>query len=475
MGSAMKAPDARLTMVIAAALAAILLPAGGQAAPREPNWPRAVAEYRRVLADLIAIDTSNPPGRELEVARYLDSLLSAEGIHGQTFETAPGRGNFVARVSGSGQKPPFLLLGHVDVVGVERARWATDPFRMEERDGFLYGRGVIDDKGMVAAEAMTLILLKRLRLPLERDVIFLAECDEESGGEFGVGWMLEHHRDAIDAEFAINEGGRTLLEDGRVAWVGVQNSEKRSINYTLTASGASGHASMPRSDNCILSLSRAIERAADPPFAVALTPATRAFFRGIAPLQPARLRTAMENLEDPAEAESAGEELAGDLMFNAMLRNTVSPTIVKGGFRANVIPASAEATLNCRLLPGTDPEAFRRELVQRIGSDSIRVSFTPPTRPEAPSMPFEGAVVEAVRQVAARLAPGAAVVPLLSTGATDSAQLRSAGVRAYGLLPFPLTTEDAARMHGNQERMPVESLGMGLRFLYGVTAAVASR
>jgi len=475
MWAAMDATETRRPIAIASALAALLLPAGGQAAPREPSWPRAVAEYRRVLGDLIAIDTSNPPGRELEVARYLDSLLAREGIHGQTFETAPGRGNFVARLPGSGRRPPLLLLGHVDVVGVERDQWAGDPFRMEERDGFLYGRGVIDDKGMVAAEAMTLILLKRLGVPLERDIILLAECDEESGGEFGVGWMLEHHREAIEAEFAINEGGRTLLEGGRVAWVGVQNSEKRSINYTLTASGGSGHASMPRADNCILSLSRAIGHAADPPFPVSLTPATRAFFRGLAPFQPARLRTAMERLEDPASAESAGETLAGDLMFNAMLRNTVSPTIVKGGFRSNVIPGSAEATLNCRLLPGTDPEAFRRALEERIADAGVRVSFTPPTRPEAPSMPFEGVVVEAVRQVATRLMPGVPVVPLLSTGATDSAQLRSAGVRAYGLLPFPLASEDAARMHGNDERMPVESLGIGLRFLYGVTAAVASR
>jgi acetylornithine deacetylase/succinyl-diaminopimelate desuccinylase-like protein len=181
----------------------------------------------------------------------------------------------------------------------------------------------------------------------------------------------------------------------------------------------------------------------------------------------------MERLADPATAEAAGRALAGDFMFNAMLRHTVSPTIVQGGFRANVIPARAEATLNCRLLPGADPEAFRRELEARVADPAVQVILTPPKRPDSPSMPFEGAVVEAVRAVAARLMPGTPVVPLLSTGATDSAQLRGAGVKAYGLLPFPLTTEDAARMHGNDERMPVESLATGLRFLYGVTAAMA--
>jgi len=444
-------------------------------ASREPQWPEAVAECRRILESLIAIDTSNPPGREMEAVTAIEALLAHEGIAGRTFEAAPGRGNFVARVAGTGAKRPLLLLGHLDVVGVERAEWASDPFRMEERDGFLYGRGVIDDKGMVAVEIMTLILLERLGVPLERDVILLAECDEESGGQHGMAWMLEHQRDAIDAEYAINEGGRTELAGGSFAWIGVQNSEKRGVNYTLTATGVAGHASMPRPDNCIVSLARAILRASDPPFPVVLTPTTRAFFRAIAPGQPRAIREAMERLDDPAAAQPAGEALAGDFMLSAMLRNTVSPTIVKGGFRANVIPASAEATLNCRLLPGTDPEEFRRALAARIADPGVRVSFTPPKRPEAPSMPFEGPVVDAVREVAARLMPGTPVVPFLSTGATDSAQLRSAGISSYGLLPFPLTTEDAARMHGNDERMPVESLAMGLRFLYGVTAAIAGR
>jgi acetylornithine deacetylase/succinyl-diaminopimelate desuccinylase-like protein len=448
-------------------------PARPVAARREPDWPAAVAECRQILEDLIAFDTSNPPGQELSAVRHIEALLEREGIPGRAFESAPGRGNFVARLPGSGAQRPLLLLGHLDVVGVERGAWASDPFRMEERDGFLYGRGVIDDKGMVAAEIMTLKLLKRLGVPLERDVILLAECDEESGGQHGMAWMLEHHRDAIDAEYAINEGGRTELEGNRVAWIGVQNSEKRGVNYTLTATGVAGHASMPRRDNCVVRLARAIERVAEPPFPVALTPTTRAFFRAIASGEPREIRTAMERLDDPARAETAGRELSGDLMLDAMLRNTVSPTIVKGGFRANVIPASAEATLNCRLLPGTDPEAFRRELESRIADAAVRVSLTPPQRPESPSVPFEGPMVDAVRAVAAQLMPGAPVAPLLSTGATDSAQLRGAGIQAYGLLPFPLTSEDAARMHGNDERMPVESLEMGLRFLYGVTAAVA--
>jgi acetylornithine deacetylase/succinyl-diaminopimelate desuccinylase-like protein len=287
--------------------------------------------------------------------------------------------------------------------------------------------------------------------------------------------MLEHQRDEIDAEYAINEGGRTELEGARVSWVGIQNSEKRGINYKLTATGESGHASMPRTDNCIRALSRAIERVSHPPFPVMLTPSTRAFIEGVAPGEKPEVRAAMERLADPALADAAGEALAGDLMVNAMLRHTISPTMIEGGHRANVIPATAEATLNCRLLPGTDPEAFRRALEERIADPAVQVTFTPPRRPEAPSVPFEGPVVEAVRKIAAKLMPGSPVVPLLSTGATDSAQLRGAGIRAYGLLPFALTTDDAARMHGIDERMPVASLGMGLQFLYEVTTAIAAR
>jgi len=442
-------------------------------APAEPRWAEAIAECRDVLAGLIAIDTSNPPGNEIHAARYLDAILAREGIECRTFEPAPGRGNLVARLKGSGRLRPLLLLGHLDVVGVERERWTSEPFRMAERDGYYYGRGVIDDKGMVAAEALTLMLLKRLGVPLERDIILLAECDEEAGGTDGVRWMLDRHREAIDAEFAINEGGRTTLENGRVTYVGVQSSEKRGINYTLIATGTSGHASMPRLDNAIAALARAIPRATEP-FPVELTLDTRRFFETIAKHEPPELRSAMEQLADPARRKAAGAVVSHDLMYNAMLRNTVSPTVLKGGFRSNVIPETAEVTLNVRLLPGADPDAFRAELERRIADPAVRVTFHPPSRPEAPSVPFDGPVIDAVRRVVARVTPGADVVPLLSTGATDSAQLRSAGISAYGLLPLPLTSRDAARMHGSDERMPIESLGTGLKLLYGVALEIAT-
>ena len=448
-------------------------PASPVRAHPEPDWPRAVADCRRVLADLIAFDTTNPPGNENVAVEYLKRLLEAEGIECRTYEPVPGRGNLVARLRGSGRKPPLLVMGHLDVVGVERDQWDGDPFHMEERDGFLYGRGVIDDKGMVAAEAVTMLWLKRLGIALDRDVILLAECDEESGGKWGVRWMIENHLDAIRAEFAINEGGRATVTASGEAWVGLQTAEKRGVNFLLTASGKAGHASMPREDNCIAALGRALVRVTDPLFPVSLTAETKVFFGDLAPLYPGEMGEAMRDVGDPARAEAAGRAIGRDIMFGAMLRHTVSPTLVKGGFRGNVIPAQAEATLNVRMLPGTDPEALAGELRRRIADPRVAVSFPPPTRPEAPAMPFEGPVVEAARAAASEVLPGAVVVPLLSTGATDSAQLRAVGIQAYGLLPFPLTTEDTARMHGENERMPVASLETGLRLLYGIVARVA--
>ena len=456
-------------------LAAGLAPGAARAAPRQPSWPQAVAEFRQLLGEVVALNTTNPPGRELQVAQRLRQILEREGIACQVFESDSGRGvrgNLVARLTGSGKRGPLLMLGHMDVVGVEGQQWTSDPFRMTERDGRLFGRGVVDDKGMVVAEALTLVWLKRLKVPLDRDVIFLAEADEESGSQYGVRWMLERHPEAIQAEYGINEGGTTEIVNGRVGYVGLQTSQKRFVDYHVTATGPGGHSSEPHADNCILALARALPRIAAP-FPVQLTPDTRAFFRGIAPLQPPALRAAIARLEDPAAADSAAAALAEDPWLAALVHHTVVPTLVNAGFRSNVIPDRAEATLNARLLPGTDPEAIRAELERRAGDPRVKVTFTASSRPEEPGAKFEGPVVEAVRAEAAALFPGAAVVPLMSNGATDSAALRAAGIPTYGLMPFPLTPEDS-REHGPDERLPLKSIEPGLRLLYGVVVRVAA-
>ncbi|MBI5838076.1 MAG: M20/M25/M40 family metallo-hydrolase [Candidatus Eisenbacteria bacterium] len=445
-----------------------------QAAAPEPPWPAAVSEFKSLLADLVALDTTNPPGNELAAARRLKLLFDQEGIPCTVYESAPGRGNLVARLKGSGKKRPLLFLAHLDVVGVEKDKWASDPFQMAERDGALYGRGVIDDKGMAAGCALTLVWLHRAKVPLDRDVIFLAEADEESGSTVGVDWMQEHHAADIAAEYAINEGGATELEQGRVRYLGLQTSQKRFVNYTVTATGTAGHSSMPPPDNAIVALARALPKIAAP-LPARLTPTTREFFRGVAEIQTPAVRAVMEQLEDSTRLEEAAkvvEKLPG---METVLRSTVVPTILKAGSRSNVIPGSAEATVNARLLPGTDPEVVRAELERRAGEPGVKVTFKPYNRPEPPHSDFAGPVVEAARRIAARLFPGAPVVPIMSSGATDSGTLRAAGMQAYGIDPFPLEAADAGRMHGNDERLPLKSIEPGLRLLYGIAREVAAR
>jgi acetylornithine deacetylase/succinyl-diaminopimelate desuccinylase-like protein len=443
-------------------------------APHGIDPKSAERELHDLLSELIAVDTSDPPGNEMGAALVLRAHLEREGIACQIFEPDPGRANLVARLPGAGRKRPLLLLGHLDVVPVQKERWTADPFHMAERDGYYYGRGVIDDKGMVAACAMILILLKRAGAPLERDIILLAECDEEAGGERGIAWMLEQHRDAIDAEFALNEGGRVLLENGQVRWVGLQNAEKLAVNIKLTAKGSSGHASMPRPDNPLVLLSRAILAASEKPFPVQLTPETREFFPAIAALESdAGMAEAMRSIVDPARAEAAARVLSRDLMFGGMIRHTVSPTMMSAGIKANVIPSMAEATLNVRMMPGTDPQVLADSIRERIADPRVEVTYAKPKRSAPPSSVFSGPVVEAVRRSAAKHFPNAPVVPLLSTGATDSSELRRAGIPSYGLLIFPLETDDVARMHADDERMPVPSLGVGLRFLHDTVVEAA--
>lgn len=446
--------------------------AKGKLVRHEPDWAPAEAEFRQLLTELVALPSTT---REIDVARRLERLFQAEGIACRIYEPDSGRANLVARLPGNGTKRPLLLLGHMDVVPVDTSKWTAPPFAMTERDGHLYGRGVIDDKGMVAAAAMTMVILKRLNVTLERDVILLAECDEETGGKLGVQWMLDHHRDAIDAEVAINEGGITRLEDGRITWIGIETSQKRGVTFKLTARGTSGHSSMPRGDNAIAVLGRAVAKLDRPLFPVRLTDDTRTFFTTIASFYDPDLERAMSQLEHPDSANVFGAIVGRDPLYDAMLRTTATPTLLNAGLKSNVIPSEAVATVNVRMIPGTEIDSVLAELRRVVDDPRVTVSYTPPTRPPVPPMPFAGPVVDAVREITDKMFPGSEVVPLLCTGGTDSAQLRRAGIQAYGLLPFPLTTADAASMHGDDERMPVKSLGQGLRLLYRVTAKVAGK
>lgn len=443
------------------------------------DWEGALWECIAHLQALIRMDTVNPPGRELGVARYLDDVLRGVGIPTTLVEPATGRAALIGRLTGSGRKRPVLLLAHMDVVGVERERWKMNPFGGEILDGYLYGRGAIDDKGMLAVNLQTMLLLNehvtRSGGTLDRDVIFLATSDEEAGGEFGIEWVIANHPEIVEAEFALNEGGRLREQDGRLAYAAVQCGEKLAFVLRLTASGTPGHASIPIPDNAVVRLARAVAAAAAHREPVVITETSRQFFSGLSAfLADPQVRAAMADVAsgDPQRVAAGAMRISEHPPFDAVIRNGIAPTMLSAGVRPNVIPAEATATLNVRLVPGQSIDDLIARLRAAIADENVNVTVESGS-PEAPPSPDDSAMYAAIRDALGMLAPGVPAVPFLSTGATDSAPLRRAGVKAYGLLPFPLTEEDEGRMHGHDERVSVSSLAFAVRLSWEILDRIA--
>ncbi|HEU4640900.1 MAG TPA: M20/M25/M40 family metallo-hydrolase [Gemmatimonadaceae bacterium] len=443
-------------------------------------WERAREETVAHLQRLIRTDTVNPPGNEIVVARYLEEVLSREGIETVLLEPAPGRAAVVARLRGSGARGPVLLLAHMDVVGVERAFWSVDPFGGEIRGGYLYGRGAIDDKGMLAANLETMLLLQRhvvgAGVPLARDVVFVATSDEEAGGEWGIDWLAAKHPELIRAELALNEGGRTRIVGGRPLYLAVQCAEKVPHRVRLVARGPGGHASIPLPGNAVGRLGRALAIAAQHREPLRLGAVTRGFFGGLSRVWPdATEARAMRDIvsSDPRRVARGARTLSRVPALDALLRNGISPTMVQGGIRGNVIPTEAAATLDVRLLPGERIERVAARLAREIADPMVHVEPVPSGEGDVPASPVDSPMFASIAAAARTLDPALAVVPYLSTGATDSARLRARGVQAYGILPFPMTQEDEDRMHGNDERIPLAALHFGTRLIFGAIARVA--
>jgi acetylornithine deacetylase/succinyl-diaminopimelate desuccinylase-like protein len=465
----------RLHLLVA--MTAVLVPNAARA--QEPDWTAAQQETITHLQAMIRMNTTNPPGNEIGVARYIDSTLKAEGIETHLFEPAPGRAALVARIRGNGSKQPVILMGHMDVVGVEHDKWSVDPFAAVIKDGYLYGRGAIDDKGMLSANLETMLLLKRNVIDkgasLSRDVIFVANSDEEAGGDWGMGWLIKNHPELVKAEFALNEGGRTRIVQGKPLYLAVQNTEKVSHVVDVVASGAGGHASVPLKDNAIFRLGRALAKIGEHREPLDVQPTTREFFLELSKVWPERSqRQAMADVASraPARQQRGAKVLASIPVFDAVLRNGISATIVGGGIRSNVIPVEAKATLNIRTLPGASLDSVIARL-RRLVNDP-KVSFNVVERSDdAPASDFTSPMFTAIAEATRAVDPKMVVVPYLSTGATDSARLRQLGMQAYGILPFPMDQNDEDRMHGNDERVPLESLAFGTKVIYGAISRVA--
>ena len=462
-----------------AAIAAAGLVVATQSRPPAPDFGAARTEVAATLSALVKIDSSNPPGNESKVAAAIKQMLDKEGIASQVFEGQPGRGNLVARLKGNGSKRPVLLMGHTDVVGVERDKWTFDPFGGTIKDGYVYGRGASDDKAMTSACLEVFLLLHRLHVPLDRDVIFLAEADEEAGGGAGINYMVQNHWDAIDSEFALNEGGTIHEKDGKVQYVGIATTEKVPRGMTVRAKGTSGHGSMPRLDNPVTHLAAAVAKIGNWQPPMRMNDTTRAFFQRLAKVSPPDEAKLFLALEDPKATAAAQEKLrATDIAYNSMLRTSIVPTIIKGGFRSNVIPADAEATLDVRALPDEDIPKLIDTLTKLVNDPAITIERTTGAaagRPAPPPSGLQTAMFHAFEAAQARVFPGVVTVPMMLTGATDSAQLRVKGVQAYGLGSVASDRERAA-VHGNDERLSVDGLGKFVQLIYAaVTDVAASR
>jgi acetylornithine deacetylase/succinyl-diaminopimelate desuccinylase-like protein len=444
------------------------------------DWSAVEAETIERLQALIRFETVNPPGNELPLAQYLVKTLEGEGVETKLLIPAPNRAAVIARLHGNGNARPVMMMAHMDVVAVEREKWSFDPFGGEVRDGYLYGRGAIDDKGMLAANLMAILLLKRNVVgqgaPLERDVIFLATSDEETGGPDGIRWVVKEHRNLIDAEFALNEGGRTRIIEGGKRYLAIQTAEKISHLVNVTARGPAGHAAIPLAGNAILRLGRALARLSDYHEPVTLTETTRRFFGELSKMWPnetERLAMAALVSDDTSQSSKGAETLSKTPVLNALMRNGISATKMAGGVGANVIPAEATAVLNVRTIPGHSIENVVANLTKRIDDPEVTVSIGHHGE-EAPESNLSSPMFAALSAAAIELDPELTVAPYLSTGATDSAYLRRIGIDCYGILPFPMAQPDEERMHGHDERIPVASLHFGVRLIYEAVRRVST-
>jgi acetylornithine deacetylase/succinyl-diaminopimelate desuccinylase-like protein len=455
-----------------ALLVASLTAAAAAQHASSPDFAKSRDEALAVARALIRIDTSNPPGNETKAAQYLKTVLDQEGIASEIIANDPARGNLVARIKGNGRKRPLLLLGHTDVVGVERDKWTADPFAAEVKDGYLYGRGASDDKGRLTALLQAFVLVHRHRVPLDRDIILVAEAGEEGASNVGTDFLVAKHWDKLEAEFALNEGGWTFKRDGQVQYVGVASTEKVGRRIRLIAGGTSGHGSMPRRDNAIVHLAAAVARIGMHQPRMKLNETTRAFFQRLAAVSPADEAELFRNLENPAVSAGVQEKIYDlNIMYNSMLRTSISATIIKGGFRNNVIPAEAEATLDVRALPDEDMDAFVAELKALVNDPAVRFELADP-RPVPPSSRIDSELFLALERAQKKVFPKAVTLPLMLPAGTTSPRLRAKGVQVYGINTV-VGMEERARIHGNDERIEVDGYGQFIEMVYRAVVDVA--
>lgn len=434
------------------------------------DWTKVTEESIELFKELLRIETVNPPGNERPAADRLAALFAAEGIEHEVVESEPGRASVIARLRGSGKAGALLLNGHLDVVPVDRAQWTHDPFGAVEEDGCIWGRGAIDMKNMVTMSAMTLVLLKRTRASLGRDVIFAGVADEEAGSTKGSLWLVENRPELVRAEYVLNEVGGHTLHFGARRYYPIQVAEKGICWFRMTARGEPGHGSMPRRDSAVVKLGRAIERLGTARLPHHTTPVVEGFLRALASGAPFPQDKLLPLMLEP--------RLAGALLdllgrknpdqargIDAMLRNTASPTVLAGGQKVNVIPSSASVQVDGRLLPGHSVAQFLAEVRQVVGDE---VELDVMLGHAATTFPSDTPLYSAIRGALARHDPEGVPVPYMIPGFTDSFAYARLGAVCYGFSPVRLGSElNFTRMyHGHDERIPRDGFAWGQRVLY---------
>ena len=438
------------------------------------DWTKLRPEILQHYRSLVQLDTT--AGHETRAVEYLKKVLESEGIATTTFALNPNRANLVARLKGNGSKRPLLILAHTDVVGVQREKWPVDPFGAVMKDGYIWGRGSKDDKPVLTADLMTMLLLKRSGVQLDRDVIFLAESGEEADTEgVGINYMVREHFADIDAEFAMTEGGGARIDNGRTSRVNIGTAEKVPARARLVATGTAGHGSVPRLDNALIHLGAAVQKVGLWETPMRLNETTRTYFERVAAISPPERAAIYKALLDPKTAPDAQkflrEHSPGEY---SMLRTSVVPTMLKAGVGANVIPSEAEATLDIRALPDENVQAFYAELAKVVNDPAVRVEPIPQTRPASPASKLGTEMYQSMDRVAKTIYPGATVIPSMSTGASDMAQLRAKGIQSYGVGPASTEAEDLNYpAHGDVERLAESSLYPFVQYVWTVVTEVA--
>jgi acetylornithine deacetylase/succinyl-diaminopimelate desuccinylase-like protein len=457
-----------LHLVIGAACAASICV---QAQPRSANDQDAFDTFKQ-LVEINTVTTTGGSDRAAAAmaARLIEAGFAREDVH--VFNPAPGKGNLVARLRGSGARKPMILMAHIDVVEARREDWSTDPFQLVEKDGHFYGRGTGDDKFMAAAFTANLVRYKREGYVPDRDLILVLETDEETGdaGRHGIGWIIRNQRALIDAEFALNEGAGVGLSRGKPIRVGVQTAEKVYMDFRLEVRDAGGHSSQPGAHNAIYALAAALSNVGAHQFPMMLNDTTRLWLQRASEFEEPGIRDDMRAVAAPNPDPQAVQRLSAIPRLNSQLRTTCVATMLEGGHAPNALPQLAAANVNCRILPGT-PVADIEATLERLAGEKVKVSRVYAANESAPS-PINPEIFGAIEKLAGEYWPGAPVIPSMSAGATDGAFLRNIGIATYGHSGLAgEVTEN--RAHGRDERIPVDSFYKGVDYLYRLVKMLA--